>query len=395
VISFDEAVAIVGDVAKPLGSERVQIGEAHRRVLAEPVVARVDSPPSDVSAMDGYAIREDDLLHLPARLRIVGKSFAGAGFQGGITPGTCVRIFTGAAIPEGSDRVVIQEIVRREEDFAVIDANPGMARHIRERGSDFRMGEVLVEPGTRLGYRQFVAAAGADLAEVKAWRRPSLLILGTGDELTDPGRAAGTAGAIPESVSFGVAALAEEWGASVMGRLRLRDELAVMAEAAADALDRADIIVVTGGASVGEKDFAKTMFEGQGLELLFSKVAIKPGKPIWLGRANGKLIMGLPGNPTSALVTARLLLAPLIAGLSGRDPHSALRWRETNLLASLPECGDRETFVRAKEFPGGVEPASSQDSSAQKTLASADILLRRRSGAMPAKAGDTIAALDF
>ncbi|MCL6740685.1 molybdopterin molybdotransferase MoeA [Sphingomonas sp. RB56-2] len=395
MIYFDQAAAVVGDIAKPLGSESVPIGEAHRRVLAEPVVARVDSPPSDVSAMDGYAVREEDLLRLPAQLRVIGESFAGSGFTGGVSPGSCVRIFTGAPVPPHADRVVIQEIVRREGDFAVIDDNLGTAKHVRGLGSDFRKGAVLVGSGARLGYRQLVAAAGADLAEVKVWRRPNLLILGTGDELATPGSAADTTGAIPESVSFGVAALAEVWGASIRDRLRLPDDLKAMERAAAQALDKADLVVVTGGASVGEKDFAKAMFERQGLELLFSKVAIKPGKPVWLGRAKGKLVMGLPGNPTSALVTARLLLAPLVAGLSGLDPQSALRWRKATLLAPLPACGDRETFVRAREFPDGVEPVSSQDSSAQKMLVDADLLLRRRAGAIAAVDGDIVAALDF
>jgi molybdopterin molybdotransferase len=395
VISFDQAATIVGDIAKPLGSERVPIGEAHRRVLAEPVIARVDSPPADVSAMDGYAVREEDLLSLPARLRVIGESFAGSGFPGGVSPGTCVRIFTGAPVPGAADRVVIQEVVRREADMAVIDGHPGTAKHVRGFGSDFRQGARLVEAGTRLGYRQLVAAAGADLAEVRVWRRPAFAILGTGDELAEPGTAASKPGAIPESVSFGVAALAEKWGGSIRDRLRLPDDLKAMEQAAARAVDEADLVVVTGGASVGEKDFAKTMFERQGLELLFSKVAIKPGKPVWLGRAKGKLVIGLPGNPTSALVTARLLLAPLVAGLSGLDPQSALRWRKASLLAPLPACGDRETFVRAREFPNGVEPVSSQDSSAQKMLVDADLLLRRRAGATPAVAGDTISVLDF
>ena len=366
MISFDQAATIIGNAARPLGNERVPIGEAHRRVLAEPVVARVNSPPSDVSAMDGYAVREEDVLQLPARLRVIGESFAGSGFGGGVSPGSCVRIFTGAPVPDGADRVVIQEMVRREDDVAIIDEHPGAAKHIRIRGSDFQEGDLLVEAGTRLGYRQLVAAAGADLAEVKVWRRPTALILGTGDELAAPGSAAETPGAIPESVSFGVAALAEDWGASVNERIRLPDDLKAMELAAARALELADLIVVTGGASVGEKDFAKAMFESQGLELLFSKVAIKPGKPVWLGRVKGKLVMGLPGNPTSALVTARLLLAPLVAGLSGLDPQSALRWRKAPLLASLPACGDRETFVRARAVHESVEPTASQDSSAQK-----------------------------
>jgi len=395
MISFDQAITIVSDVAQPLGQKRIAIGEAHRRVLAENVVARVNSPPADVSAMDGYAIREEDLLLLPARLRVTGESFAGAGFGGRAEPGCSIRIFTGAPMPTDADRVVIQEVVRREDDVAVIDNYPGPARHIRSLGSDFREGAMLVEAGTRLGYRELVAAAGADLAEVAVWRRPTAVILGTGDELTLPGSAAGQPGAIPESVSFGVAALAEEWGASVRKRIHLPDDLNAMTKVAADLLEEADLMVVTGGASVGEKDFAKAMFESHGLELLFSKVAIKPGKPVWLGRARGKLVMGLPGNPTSALVTARLLLAPLVAGQSGLDPHAALRWRKAPLLAPLPACGDRETFVRAREFQDGAEPVANQDSSAQKTLVEADLLLRRRAGVAPAKVGDMVTVLDF
>jgi molybdopterin molybdotransferase len=180
-----------------------------------------------------------------------------------------------------------------------------------------------------------------------------------------------------------------------MDRTHLPDELNAMTKIAADSLEKADLVIVTGGASVGEKDFAKAMFESEGLELLFSKVSIKPGKPVWLGRAQNKLVIGLPGNPTSALVTARLLLAPLIAGLSGLDPNSALRWRRAPLLSPLPACGDRETFVRARNFQDGVEPAANQDSSAQRTLVEADLLLRRHAGAMPAKAGDMVMAIDF
>lgn len=395
MITFDQAVAVVSEVGQPLDREHVPIGEAHRRVLAEPVIARVDSPPSDVSAMDGYAVREEDLLVLPARLRVVGESFAGSGFAGAAELGDSVRIFTGAPVPEGADRVVIQEVVRREEDVAVIDGFPGAAKHIRALGSDFREGALLVEAGTRLGYRELVATAGGDWAEVVVWRRPTIIILGTGDELASPGTAAGRRGAIPESVSFGIAALAEDWGATVKKRIHLPDDLDAMTRVAGDSLAQADLVVVTGGASVGEKDFAKAMFESQGIEILFSKVAIKPGKPVWLGRARDKLVMGLPGNPTSALVTARLLLAPLIAGLSGLDPHSALRWRKAPLLSPLQACGDRETFVRAREFLDGVEPATNQDSSAQKTLVEVDLLLRRRAGAMPAKAGEMVTVLDF
>jgi len=168
-----------------------------------------------------------------------------------------------------------------------------------------------------------------------------------------------------------------------------------MQAAAESALEQADLIVVTGGASVGEKDFAKAMFEPAGLNLIFSKVAIKPGKPVWLGRARDTLVMGLPGNPTSAMVTARLLLAPLLAGLSGRPIETALRWRSAPLASALKECGPRETFHRARSAEGGTEILSFQDSSAQKVLAEADLLVRQPANAPALSPGDFVDVLDF
>jgi molybdopterin molybdotransferase len=395
MIGFDEAVGLVARAATPLGIERVPLEQARGRVLAAPVVARVDAPPADVSAMDGYAVRDGDIAGLPARLSIVGESFPGRGCGKTLGAGECVRIFTGGPVPQGADRIVIQEEVRREGDAAIIDGPVDGPRHIRKRGLDFAAGDRLLEPGRVLDARALVAAAGADLAEVEVWRRPKVFILVTGDELADPGRAGDVPGAIPESISLGVAALAEDWGAEVVGRRRLRDDLAPMIEAAGQTLDAADLVVVTGGASVGERDFAKAMFEPAGLDLLFSTVAIKPGKPVWLGRVRGRLVLGLPGNPTSALVTARLLLAPLLAGLTGRAPAEALRWRQAELAAVIEACGRRETFVRARLVEGRAAPLTNQDSSAQRTLAAADVLIRRRPGAPAVEAGEEVEVLDF
>lgn len=390
MISFDEAIRLLTEVARPLGRESVPIGRAAGRVLAAPVIAMIDSPPANCSAMDGYAVREADL---PGTLRVIGESFAGNGFDGALEPGTCVRIFTGAPVPAGADRVVIQEVVVRDGESVAIADLPGPTRHIRPRGSDFRTGDRLLEAGRRLDPRALVAAAGADVAEVETWRRPDLLVLGTGDELAPPGEARGRPGAIPESVSFGVTALAEQWGGRGLGSRRLHDDLPAMERAAGEALEQADLVVVTGGASVGEKDFAKAMFAPHELDLIFSTVAIKPGKPVWLGHARGKLVLGLPGNPTSAMVTARLLLAPLVAGLAGRT--GALAWRSLPLGEPLPACGDRETFHRARLSEKGAVPLANQDSSAQKALAEADLLLRSRPNDPPRPAGHEIEALDF
>jgi molybdopterin molybdotransferase len=395
MISFDEAVEFVRSVATPLGTESVPIVQAAGRLLAQPVIAQIDSPRSDVSAMDGYAVREEDLKRLPALLGVAGESFAGSGWKGLLAPGACVRIFTGAPVPDGADRVVIQENVRRDGDLAIIDEAPGPAPHVRKRGSDFRSGEELLPAGRLLDPRAIVAAAGADVAELELYRRPRVHVLSTGDELAAPGTARERAEAIPESVSFGVAALAVQWGAECMGRTRVQDDIPRMQDLAGVVIDDADLVVVTGGASVGEKDFSKAMFEPLGLELIFSKVSVKPGKPVWLGSVGRKLVMGLPGNPTSALVTARLLLAPLLAGLTGQPIERALRWRLLPLAMSVGACGPRETFHRAREANGAAEILAFQDSSAQKALARADLLVRQRSNSPAVPAGAEVEVLDF
>ena len=395
MIAFDEAIGLIRSVATPLETEVVALAEAAGRLLALPVTAEIDSPRSDVSAMDGYAVREQDLNHFPVSLQLVGGSYAGSGWSGSVEAGTCVRIFTGAPVPDSADRVVIQEYVRSVDNVAVIDERPESARHIRARGSDFFQGEELLSAGRLLDPRALVTAAGADVAEVEVYRRPRVHILSTGDELAEPGTARERADAIPESVSFGVAALAAQWGAECIGRIRVRDELAAMQALACAAIDDADLVVVTGGASVGEKDFAKAMFEPLGLHLVFSKVSIKPGKPVWLGRAGEKLVIGLPGNPTSALVTARLFLAPLLAALTGRPADEALRWRTVPLGSPLGPCGSRETFHRARWLGDRAEILAFQDSSSQKALAEAELLVRQYADSRALEPGSQVEGLDF
>ncbi len=395
MISFDEALARLLPLAEPIEAEEVALADAHGRVLAQDLAALVSAPPANVSAMDGYAVREADLAALPATLTVIGESFAGQGHAGALSPGSCVRIFTGAPVPAGADRVIVQEDVRREGERATFATPLTSARHVRAAGSDFREGDVLLASGTLLGPRQLVAAAAADRDRVTAWRRPRVVVLGTGDELVAPGTARRHPQAIPESVSYGVAALAEAWGARLVRATRLADRLDDMAAAAGQALADADLVVVTGGASVGDKDFARPMFAGLGLELIFSKVAIKPGKPVWLGRAAGRLVLGLPGNPTSAMVTARLFLAPLVAGLSGRDPATALAWRGLALAEERPPTGPRETFARAVVEGERVRILPNQDSSAQKVLADCDALARLAPGREPVAAGARIDALAF
>ncbi|MCW5758785.1 MAG: molybdopterin molybdotransferase MoeA [Phenylobacterium sp.] len=394
--TFDEACRRVAAIATPLGAEPVALDQAADRVLAVPVVARRSAPQAAVSAMDGYAVRDADLASGPTRLRLVGESFAGAP-QGGprLEAGACVRIFTGAPLPSGADRVVIQEVVRRDGDAVVIAGRPSPARHVRAAGSDFAAGEVLLDAGTRLTPQALVAAAAADREAVEVHVRPRVAVLSTGDELVAPGRSAGAPGTIPDSVSFGVDALARAWGGEVVGRRRLRDDLPSLVRAAGRALEEAHVVVVTGGASVGERDFSRAMFEPLGLRFAFEKVDIKPGKPVWVGRVGARIVVGLPGNPSAAMVTARLFLAPILAGLSGRRAQEAWAWRTAPLAAALGACGDRECFHRGRSDFDGVRPVGRQDSSAPKDLATADLLIRRRADARALEAGEIVEVLAF
>ena len=393
MISFDEAIAIIDDAARPLGTERVAIDQASGRVLAAPVVAAIDSPRADVTAMDGYAVRGADLGTYPLELKLVGESFPGSGWEGSVEARQCVRIFTGAPLPAGADRIVIQERARRDGHTVLIDSDPGPATWVRPRGKDFRAGDKVLPAGRLLDPAPLIAAAGADAAEVEVFVRPRIVLLSNGDELVEPGQARAAALAVPDSASLGVAALAGRWGSQVICRRCLPDDPAQMEGAAAGAIDSADLVVVIGGASVGDRDFAKAMFEPLGLDLLFDKISIRPGKPAWLGRVGTKLVLGLPGNPTSALVTARLLLAPLLAAMQGRPLEQALAWESARLAAPLPACDLRETFHRATLAGGEATPIDFQESHAQQALAEANVLVRQPANSNPLRVGEEVALL--
>jgi molybdopterin molybdotransferase len=394
VITFDQAIARLLPLARPLGQEEVALGAAAGRVLAEPVRAAISAPAADVSTMDGYAVSSADLRVLPVLLTVTGEALPGSRPGPALPPGCCVRIFTGAPLPAGCDRVVIQEDVQREGASVRIGGPLDDSRYIRAAGSDSEAGDELVPVGRLLGARFIVAAAAGDVAAVTVFRTPRVALLATGDELARPGEARLRPGAVPDSLSDGLAAFAAEWGARVVHRARVPDDLDLLRPTAAAALAAADLVVVTGGASVGERDFARQMF-GDALDFVFAKVAMKPGKPVWLATAGGTILLGLPGNPTSALVTARLFLAPLLAGLGGRDLRSALTWRQAPLAEPLGPTGPRETFSRGRIEAGAVRLLPNQDSGAQRTLADADLLVRRRPDASGYAAGEMIEVLDF
>lgn len=393
MIAVDEACRRIEAVALTPRVEEVVLDQAFGRVLAAPLVAEHWAPGCDVSAMDGYAVRDADIGSGPAELRVLGESFAGDSTPPPVTPHGCVRIFTGAPMPTGADRVVVQEMVQRRGEAVLVAEPPSGGRHIRRAGSDFAPGEILIERGARLTPQAMVAAAAADQGKLSVYALSRVAILSTGDELAAPGEARGRAGAIPESVSYGVAALALAWGGRIAFRRRLADDLPLLARAAAEATASADLVVVTGGASVGERDHAKAMFEPLGLEIVFSKVAMKPGKPVWLGRVGHTLVVGLPGNPSAAMITARLFLAPLLARLAGRPASDAWAWKMAPLARPLGACGDRECFHKGRLGADGVEPFANQNSSGQKELAAAELLIRRRPGARALDAGALVETL--
>ncbi|MBS0254631.1 MAG: molybdopterin molybdotransferase MoeA [Proteobacteria bacterium] len=375
MIGFDEAQSVLAAAIKPLSAETVPLAKAHGRVLAEPIHAALSAPRRNVSAMDGYALRDADAA-IGARFRVVGQSFAGGPVPPAIKAGEAMRIFTGATMPAGADRVVMQENCEPDGATMTIAAPYGPGWHVRTAGCDFAEGDLLLPAGAWIDPLAMVALAGADHASAVVHRAPRVAIIATGDELAPPGTARGNPLAIPESVSFGAAAMAERFGGSIVGRFTGADNLPTLEGIARAALDNADLVVVTGGASVGERDYAKAMFGTFGLDLLFANVAIKPGKPVWLGRAQDCWILGLPGNPTSAMVTARLFLAPLLAALQGADLADVLDWEPAIMATALPAPGQRTNFVRAKRVAGRMVPIGNQDSGAQASLADARWLLR-------------------
>ena len=392
MIPFDEALSRAISMVQPLESEAVAVSDACGRVVVEPVYAQIDAPRVDIAAMDGYAVRLDE-ARTDQALKVVGEAFAGTPFTAALGEGQAVRIFTGAHVPAGADCIVMQEYAQRSGDTVTFEKGFGPARHIRKRGGDFAAGALMIERGTRLSPAAMIALAGADKADAVVARQPRVAIIVTGDELVAPGSAAAIANRQPDSASYGVAALAERYGATIVQIFRAEDDLATLEEIATQALSLADCVIVIGGASVGERDFAKPMFAGAELELAFSKVAFKPGKPVWFGTAGGRCVLGLPGNPGSALVTARLFAAPLLTALQGGDAWAEIQTVPLPLEVPLEPGGSREIFVRARLGKDGLKPVANQESGAQAPLAQSSWLIRRAAHAPAQVAGAMVRAI--
>lgn len=389
--SVAEALARMLAAVRPLETETVALDEALGRALAQDVDARRDQPPFFASAMDGWAVRRADGLAKAAELKIIGESAAGKGLDRAVGPGEAARIFTGAPVPEGADCVVPQENAERVGDavrLGPLETAPG---HIRPRGGDFAAGQRLLDKGVRLDPWRISLAAAAGLARLEVSRRPRVAILSTGDEIVPAGGPVGP-WAIWNSGGPALQALCRTWGAAAMQLAPAGDSEAAIVGAVERA--EADLLVMIGGASVGDYDVVKPALKRLGLEFFVEGVAMRPGKPTWFGRlADGRLVLGAPGNPASALVCAELFLKPVLRGLQGLAPaEPPLRAR---LTAPMAANGPREHFLRAElvsAADGSLEarPYPDQDSSLVTVFARADALLRRGAGASRANAGDAV-----
>ena len=377
--------------AGPVGVERVPIAEAAGRVLTTSIKALRTQPPFDASAMDGYAVRAEDVASVPARLSVIGAAPAGQRFNGRLGSGQAVRIFTGAPVPQGADAVVLQEDTKvLAEGQVEILQGVAAGRHIRRAGLDFTEGDDLLEARRVLDAAAISLAAAANHPSLEVFRKPLVAILATGDELLPPGSEPGP-GQIIASNSYGVAAIARHWGADVLDLGIVPDDRAAIAHAVRYALDAgADILVTLGGASVGEHDLVRDVLTGEGMALDFWKIAMRPGKPLMFGRFQRMRALGLPGNPVSSLVGSHLFLAPLVARLAAREYSPDIR--EARLGKAMAQNDAREDYVRAlvEKDAGGLlaTPFDIQDSSMLTNLARANGFIIRAPFSPPAVAGD-------
>jgi molybdopterin molybdotransferase len=368
--------------ARPLRrTGKVPLHQAEGRVLAEDVAARLTQPPFDNSAMDGYALRHADITALGSVLTVVGTSAAGHAFEGAAGPGEAVRIFTGAPLPAFADTVLLQEDAEVLEDGRIRTAflTP-KGRHIRPRGQDFHEGETVLKAGDVLDPGRLTVAAAMNHPELTVYARPRVALLATGDELVPPGTPPG-ASQIIASNTYGVAAIARSAGADIVDLGIVRDDKQAILDAVRNALSLdIDVLVTLGGASVGDFDLVQPVLGEAGMELDFWRIAMRPGKPLMVGRLGEIQVVGLPGNPVSSLVCSLLFLEPLVRRLSHLPPKDRLR----DAVAAVPvkENDHRQDYVRARvtRGPAGellVTPFGKQDSSMMKTFAEAEGLLVR------------------
>ena len=378
LLPVEEALRRILDGVQPLEAEDVPLSEATGRILAAPLAANRDMPPFDASSMDGYAVRAEDVRQAPVALKVIAEAAAGHGANVEVGPGEAVRIFTGSPLPKGADCIIIQENTERDGDVVRV-LQPGVAgRFIRERGMDYHAGETLLHPGARLGARQINLAASLNCPTLPVRRRPRVAILASGDELVPPGEEPGP-DQIIASNSFGLAAFVQRHGGEPVDLGLQPDDVRSIADAMQRGA-RADVLVTIGGASVGDHDHVGDAFELLGIRRDFWKIAMRPGKPLLFARRGQQRILGLPGNPVSALVCAFIFLRPLMAALLGADMTP--QRLPAILGADVPENDERQDNLRVRlqrQEDGTLIalPFSRQDSAMLRYLTEADALLIR------------------
>jgi len=387
--SVEDALAqLLGGVPQA-GSEPLPLADALHRVLAEDLAAHRAQPPFPASAMDGYAVRAADATD-GRTLKVIGQSRAGARFDGTVSSGEAVRIFTGAPVPDGADAILIQENAEASgSDIRVLSSvEPG--RFIRPEGLDFKVGETLITAGTELTAAKLALAASMNRPAVNVRRKPRVAIIATGDELVPPGAEPGI-DQIISSNGIGVAMLVREFGGDPDDRGIAADRIEAIDERLPGP-DEADILVLIGGASVGDHDLVQDALLGRGMELDFWRIAMRPGKPLMVGRLNDMRVLGLPGNPVSAMVCSHIFLKPLIRtmlGLPVRPAEASAR-----LATAMAANDERQDYVRATLSSGKdglvAAPFNRQDSSMLATLARSDALVIRPPHAPAAEEGEMV-----
>ena len=385
MISVEEALGHLFALVSPLETETVPLTNAIGRVMAKDAVARRDQPPFAASAMDGYAVRGAEVA-VGAGFDVIGEAAAGHAFDGTCGVGQAVRIFTGAPLPGGADHVVIQEDVARDGDRITLTERLGPGHNVRPAGGDFRSGDRLAAPRL-LRPSDIALLASMNIAEVAVTRQPTVALISTGDELVMPGEDP-RPDQIIASNTFGLKAQLEEFGARAR-ILPIAGDSRPLLETAFDLAKGADLIVTIGGASVGDHDLVGAVAQDLGMERAFYKIAMRPGKPLMAGRMGNSVMVGLPGNPVSAMVCGHIFIGPLIRVMLGLG-HAPLPRQSAQLAADVPANGPREHYMRAFLKDGAITAETRQDSSLLTVLADANALLIRPIGDEARRAGEMV-----
>lgn len=390
MISVPEALGHLFDLVTPVGTETVPLIDAANRVLCADVSARRDQPPFDSSAMDGYALKSAE-AEPDAMFQVIGESAAGSRFDGKIGAGQAVRIFTGAPMPAGADRVVIQEDVHVSGRMITLGKGLDDGPHVRPAGADFRVGDTLAAP-RRLSDADLALLASMNVPDVPVYRKPVVALIATGDELVMPGDTPGPDQIIASNL-FGLKAMVEAEGATVRMLPIAADTESSLKQVFALA-EGADLIVTIGGASVGDYDLVGPVAAELGMEQSFYKVAMRPGKPLMAGRFGDAVMIGLPGNPVSAMVCGRLFLVPALRAMMGL-PAAAPARQTAPLGAAISANGPREHYMRAQIRDGAIYALPRQDSSLLSVLSQSHALLIRPVGDGPRAAGEIVEYLQM